>query len=202
MVNFKFFLLFFCKQSWKSTSSCGKTKGFLWQIEAVPWILRTWVRSAANVHTATCFHRRDTSFSPREINLLIHESFKHEEIFFGHGAPNGSPYIRQWWCIILRCLWDWDMPAGMCSFKGIKKKNCILRWICRETQATNTVNGCAFGSSFKCISSMRAVPPHGKYFLPFLSWLFSAMCPSLHDKMIGFLPLVRAVLLPGLTSML
>lgn len=34
---------------------------------------------------------------------------------------------------------------------------------------------------------------YGKCSLKFVSWLFSATCPHLHDKMIGLLPLVRAV---------
>lgn len=47
------------------------------------------------------------------------------------------------------------MPAGMCSFKGIKKKKKErkdLRWICKENHSANTINGHTFTSHLVCIS--------------------------------------------------
>lgn len=51
------------------------------------------------------------------------------------------------------------MPAGMCSFKGIKKKKKDLRWICKENYSDNTVNESTFTSHLICISRERGGKP-------------------------------------------
>lgn len=89
------------------------------------------------------------------------------------------------------------MPAGMCSFKGIKKKKERKKGFKVDLQRKSLSQHykCAYIHFSPCMYFQRRgdVCSYGKYLLRLVSWLFSATRSNLFDKIIGLLLLVRAI---------
>lgn len=87
------------------------------------------------------------------------------------------------------------MPAGMCSFKGIKKKKKrfkvdLQRKLLRQHCKWEYIH---FSPYTYFQRKGGEACSYGKYLLRLVSRLFSVTCSNLCDKIIGLLLLVRAI---------